>query len=427
MTADLSIDGYQIDRLLAKGGMAEVYLAEQTSLERKVAIKVLDSHSEDEGFVDRFLKEAKLVASLTHPNIITVHDFGVLDDERLYIVMEYVEGGDLDAKLETGLTEEESLQILEELANALTFIHQQNIIHRDIKPANVLFRADGTLILTDFGIAKQKDEDVSLTQAGTAVGSPAYSSPEQSQGTELDLRTDIYSLGVVFIEMLTGANPYKADSYINTSINHIQMPVPELQAAHQKYQTLINQMLAKDPQDRFSNAEELIAAIKQSREARVIPIPSLPIKSLAGQSYTKWAIIGLVTLFIVIPSAVSFKGYLTKRKQINLLLESAQARMESRDYIAPYEDSAHYYYKEVLLIDPDNTDAEAGLDTIVTYYYDRAKKALAANSRGEVKKYLNRGLRVDPDNEDLLRLRSEFYRERKLGDKVEDTFRSIFQ
>lgn len=240
--------------------MAEVYLAEQNSLGRLVAIKILDQHSGDPDFVERFLKEARLVASLNHPGIITIYDFGVLKDKRLYLSMEYIEGGDLDAKLAAEvITEEQALAILKQLVKALQFVHGKGIIHRDIKPANVLFRHDGSIALTDFGIAKTQIEDVKLTQVGTAVGSPAYCSPEQAQGLDVDCRSDIYSTGVVFVELLLGRNPYKADSFVNTSINHIQMEIPQLRDTQGRFQNLIEKMLAKDPQDRFESAEQLLA------------------------------------------------------------------------------------------------------------------------------------------------------------------------
>jgi len=257
----LVIQGLRIDRLIAKGGMAEVYLAEQTSLGRKVAVKVLDSRSKDPEFVERFLHEAKLVAALHHNNIITIYDFGKVDDGRLFLSMEYLPGGDMEARLKRGIPEKQSLHILKELARGLNFIHQKHIVHRDIKPANVLFRQDDSLVLTDFGIAKEADNNVTMTQTGMTVGSPAYASPEQAQGKVLDNRTDIYSIGVVMFEMLTGANPFRADTSMNTAINHIQMPIPQLPAKFARYQAMINRMLAKDPKDRYASMLDVLESL----------------------------------------------------------------------------------------------------------------------------------------------------------------------
>lgn len=258
----LSIQGLKIERLIAKGGMAEVFLAEQTSLGRKVAVKVLDSRSRDPEFVERFLHEARLVAALHHTNIITIYDFGKLEDGRLFLSMEYLPGGDMEMRLKRGISEKQTLHIIKELARGLNFIHQRQIIHRDIKPANILFRQDDSLVLTDFGIAKREaNNNTSVTQTGMTVGSPAYASPEQAQGRVLDHRTDIYSVGVVMYEMLTGINPFRADTSMNTAINHIQMPIPVLPGKLARYQPIVAKMLAKNPADRFTSMLEVLTAI----------------------------------------------------------------------------------------------------------------------------------------------------------------------
>jgi len=259
MTETLEIPGYKVDYLLAKGGMAEVYLAEQISLGRQVALKVLNPQSSDPEFAQRFFQEARLVAQLNHPGVITIYDFGSLEGGRLFLSMEYLEGGDLESRLKRGeVTEAKSLAILHELASTLGFVHEQGIIHRDIKPANILFRKNGTSVLTDFGIAKKVNNDVHMTQTGIAVGSPAYSSPEQAQGKELDPRTDIYSVGVVMLELLTGDNPYKTETFVETAMRHIQMEIPRLDGDLSKYQPLMEIMLAKKADDRFNSMQELV-------------------------------------------------------------------------------------------------------------------------------------------------------------------------
>lgn len=257
MTEPLNIPGYKIERLIARGGMAEVYLAEQLSLGREVAIKVMDAHTGDQDFAERFLHEARLVAALNHSNLVTIYDFGQLAGGRLFLSMEYLQGGDLEERLTKGVSEETALRILRELVNALKFVHSKGIIHRDIKPANILFRQDDTLVLTDFGIAKTINNDVGLTQAGMIVGSAAYGSPEQMQGLTLDTRTDIYSVGVLFLEMLTGNNPFKAETFVNTAMNHIQLDIPRLQGSQARFQPLLNKMLGKTPKERFASMELL--------------------------------------------------------------------------------------------------------------------------------------------------------------------------
>lgn len=271
MTETISIPGHRIDRLLARGGMAEVYLAEQLSLGRKVAIKVLDPNSGDKEFVERFMHEARLVASLNHANLITIYDFGQLPSGRLFLSMEYLDGGDLEQRLQAGISEAQAVKNLRELANALRFVHSKGIIHRDIKPANILFRQDGSLVLTDFGIAKKVNNDVSLTQAGMMVGSAAYGSPEQIQGLELDQHTDVYSVGVVFLEMLTGNNPFRDEIFINTAMNHMQMAVPRLTGSKARFQPLVDKMLAKKPKLRYDSMEALLAALDTIEHSTAVP------------------------------------------------------------------------------------------------------------------------------------------------------------
>ncbi len=424
MSDSIQIPGYNIDKLLARGGMAEVYVAEQKSLGRKVAIKILDSHSDDESFTDRFLKEARLVASLNHSNIITIHDFGVLDDKRLYITMELVDGGDLDRRIERGITETEAITILESLCHALSFIHSQGIIHRDIKPANILFRKDGTLVLTDFGIARQEEEDVKLTQTGVTVGSPAYCSPEQTQGLELDVRTDIYSAGVVFLEMLTGDNPFKADSYVNTSINHIQMPIPRLDGLHKGWQPILDKMLAKEPEARFASADELLYQLKNPRSNPSVTV-SLPVIKAPSSSLKKIAM-GVVVLAVLVILGIGINSQLEQRAQVKQLLVKAEEKEQQKYYVYPADDSAIFYYRKALELDPGNNLAEDGIEKILTYYVDSAETALRKGDRQAFLKNVTRGLVVDPENEALLALKAEFDRNSNAAEKFSDKLIDFF-
>ena len=194
---DMNIPGYKIDKLIAEGGMASVYLAEQESLARPVALKLLRKFDNPSQAL-RFFNEGRIIASLEHRNIITIFDLGVVD-ERHYLAMEYLQGGDLKQRIHRGMTPSEAFEIVETLGSCLSFVHQQGIIHRDIKPENILFRRDGTVVLTDFGIAKQMESDNTLTMDGTTLGSPHYLSPEQASCKTLDGRADIYSLGHCFL------------------------------------------------------------------------------------------------------------------------------------------------------------------------------------------------------------------------------------
>lgn len=262
----LAIPGYQILEVVGQGGMATVYRAIQQSLGREVAIKVMHQTMNVPGFSERFLKEAQIIAGFNHPHIIIIHDVGLLDARLHYLSMEYVKGGDLKQRIQKKINPLVALLYLEQLAECLVYIHQRQVVHRDIKPANVLFRENGTLVLTDFGIAKQLEVDSELTATGSAIGSPHYLSPEQAEGKSVDGRSDIYSLGVLFYEMLTGSKPYQGDSYMATVMLHLSAPVPTFPPAFQKLQPLLNKMMAKDREARFLHAKALLTTVKSIRE-----------------------------------------------------------------------------------------------------------------------------------------------------------------
>lgn len=259
-----SVPGYNIHGMLGRGGMAVVWLATQESLQRKVAIKILLDNS-DRGFNERFINEARFLASITHPRVLTVHDIARLPDGRHYIAMEFLPGGDLQQRMSKGIEPAEATGIIRDVAEGLAVVHARGIIHRDIKPANILFRSDGVAVLTDFGIARTLVQDSDLTQAGLAVGSPSYSSPEQAQSKPLDQRSDIYSLGVILLEMLLGENPFRADSPTQTAINHIQKPIPPLPGKLRVFQPLLRKMLAKSPDKRFHDCHQLLQALDETR------------------------------------------------------------------------------------------------------------------------------------------------------------------
>jgi serine/threonine-protein kinase PpkA len=275
----MEIPGFKIERFIAEGGMASVYLAIQESLQRPVALKVLKKFDSPE-HAKRFLYEARIVASLDHRNITTIHDIGVVGD-RHYIAMEYLEGGSLADRIAKGMRLPDILDLVESIGGCLDFVHRRGIVHRDMKPGNVLFHADGTPKLTDFGIAKQLDNDPDLTMDGTSVGSPSYLSPEQAGGGPLDGRSDIYALGVVFFEMLTGRKPYAEGSAIETILAHLTHPIPILPEALSAYQGLLERMLAKDPNDRIASAGEFVGRVRELRTSAPRP-PSGAAAILAG-------------------------------------------------------------------------------------------------------------------------------------------------
>jgi serine/threonine-protein kinase PpkA len=263
----MEIPGYEIQRCIGQGGMASAYLATQTSLDRQIVLKVLHTSISDSPVTTaRFLNEGRIVASLQHPNIITTYDIGTAGTD-VFISMEFVGGGDLKQRLrEQIFAPAEAVSLIAKIASALAAAHAKGIVHRDVKPGNILFRADGTPLLSDFGIAKRLTGDADLTSTGVFVGSPNYMAPEQSDIGPLDGRADIYALGVIFFEMLTGKKPYYSDSVIDVILMHKKDPVPVLPVGLEDYQEMLNLMMAKDRNDRFRDAESVLHYIERSTQ-----------------------------------------------------------------------------------------------------------------------------------------------------------------
>ena len=218
----------------------------------------------------RFVREARIIAQLSHPNIVQVHDAGV-NDQCYYLVMEYLRGGDLNRRLKRGLHMQAAISVVKDIARGLDNAHSKGFVHRDIKPENILFREDGSAVLSDFGVARVISSGASITRHGTVVGTPQYMSPEQATGKPLDGRSDIYSLGVVFYRMLTGEVPFKADSAVAVGIRHLQDPVPRLPGHLSAMQTVVDRFLAKKPEARFQTGAEVIDALDGVRAAGMVP------------------------------------------------------------------------------------------------------------------------------------------------------------
>jgi tRNA A-37 threonylcarbamoyl transferase component Bud32 len=261
------IGHYIIQEPLGQGGMARVYKGYQEHLDRTVAIKVLPSYyAADPNFVSRFKREAQAMARLSHPGIVTVHDAGE-QDGRLYIVMAYMSGGTLKSRLDHPMELAEALPIVRQIAEALQYAHERSIIHRDVKPVNVLLDGEGRAVLSDFGIAKvMESAENHLTRPGAGVGTPEYMSPEQCRGTGVDARSDIYALGVMIYEMLTGRTPFQADNYTALAHAHIYEPVPPPTLFNPRIplsvQAVILRALAKEPAQRFRQATDVATALE---------------------------------------------------------------------------------------------------------------------------------------------------------------------
>jgi len=274
--ADVDIPGYRLLSRLSAGGMATVYVAEQLKFKsRHVAIKVFRNQNPDHtrDRHKRFEQEALFARSLQHPHIVQIFDYGSTDSFQ-FLVMEYLAHGDLKARLREGINVSDALVFLRQMASALQVLHGQGIVHRDIKPANILFRTPEHAVLADFGIARAVDQSTQLTQMGFVLGTPSYMSPEQINGSALSARSDIYALGVVLYEMLTGQQPYRGESVQSVATQHLMAPVPQLPLDVRRLQPLLNTMMAKKPADRITDATallQLLDKIDTSRSFAVSP------------------------------------------------------------------------------------------------------------------------------------------------------------
>ena len=255
---------YRIVSLLGRGGMADVYRAEDERLGREVALKAVPPEfARDPERVKRFQREVRAAAQLAHPHIVTVYEFGQ-SEGQLFYTMALMPGGDLKARIRAhpeGMSPAKVRAVASAVARALDYAHGQGYVHRDVKPENILFWGDGTPQLTDFGIARAMGTGTRMTAAGMSIGSPHYMSPEQGRGMEVDGRSDLYSLGVVLYEMLTGQLPFNAGDTLGVIYAHVNDPVPEIPRELAEWQAVVDRLLAKSPGDRYASAGELAAVL----------------------------------------------------------------------------------------------------------------------------------------------------------------------
>ena len=266
ITGDLSgvvrLTDYKLVRKIAEGGMSTIYLADQKSAKRRVVLKMIPlKKGMSQDAIDRFVQEHKMLERLQHPNIVAIYAQG-FNENHLYIAMEYFEKGCLTEHLGQALSEETSFSYAIQIAKGLEAAHQAGIVHRDLKPDNVMMRDDGSLALTDFGIAKDLNAQSTMTVHGEVFGTPSYVAPEQALGLAVGPAADIYSLGVLLFQMLTGRKPYQASDPQNILYQHINSPIPQLPENLLQWQDLVNFLMTKSPQTRPRDASAVLAVFR---------------------------------------------------------------------------------------------------------------------------------------------------------------------
>ncbi len=254
--------GYAFKRLIGQGAMSRVYLAERMSDNLTVVLKIMDGNlsAEDES-VKRFIQEASLAQEINSPYVVKIYEQG-FTNKYGFMAMEFFSRGDLKQRIENGISPNNAFRYCLAIASGLEKIHEVGIIHRDLKPANIMFRGDDQLAIADFGISKRVDQTTQLTQAGMVMGTPYYMSPEQLRAEPLDQRADLYSLGIMMFELLTGRKPFDADSIPGIALKHLQTEAEPLPHKFNKLEPIFRKLIAKDRNERYSNATEVISDMK---------------------------------------------------------------------------------------------------------------------------------------------------------------------
>lgn len=470
MKDGVEIPGYSVLRTLGTGGMATVYLAVQESLEREVALKVMAPVlAANADFCQQFLKEGRITAKLSHPHLVTVHDIGSYRG-TYYMASEYLPAGSLRERLQSGLDVAEALNIAHDLASGLTYAHEMGFVHRDVKPGNILFRANGAAVLADFGIAKAIKSISSSTMAGNAIGTPDYMSPEQAQASLVDGRTDIYSLGAVLFEMLTGRKPYVANDPYAVALRHVTDPLPQLPESLLWLQPLIEQTMAKNREQRFATGDAFMAAcdallrehpiappnVRRSGRRRV-PVTSARDAQPASAperalQLPRWALPVALTLALVVVGAVAWRWMHPSQPAVPTTVVTAPDapstapaipiptepavdsvstagldRLDTPTLLTragkylddgfksglgekfgyPAGDNAIDLFREVLKREPTNAIAAQGLARIAAFYERGARSALDRGLNTGADELIEKGLRAAPTNAGLLKLKAE--------------------
>ncbi len=394
LRSPFEIPGYRFVRRIGRGGMASVYLALQDSLKRPVAIKILSSEQiPGEKMSARFEQEARTIARLDHPHIVSIYDVGRDNDGQLFYTMPYLPNGDLRGQ-GIGSDENRIIDVMRALASALGYAHTQGIVHRDVKPENVLFDALKRPLLADFGIAFSTSSPDRLTREGATLGSSGYMSPEQAMGRQLDGRSDLYSLGVLCYEMLTGDKPFHRPDSLSMALAHLNEPVRRLPPERRHWQTIIDKTLAKNPESRYQNAEQLLASLDELDDRLASGLSTVWSRSIARLSaaVSLRYLLALGVILLVLLLSLAGRKWLPggakisttsqaviaqdraaipadvrpamNNPQIDPLLIEGQRLIERGQVIAPDDENAVERYLSVLRLDPANREANAALRKI---------------------------------------------------------------
>jgi type II secretory pathway pseudopilin PulG len=332
----INIPDHEIKSQLGEGGMATVYLAVHQRLQREVALKIMNPDTaSNKAFQQSFMTEGRIVAKLEHPNIVTIYD---IDEKNghFYMSMEVLRKGSLKERLANGkLPISNALRVTAQMADALNYAHNKKYIHRDIKPANIMFRQDGSAVLTDFGIAKIQGTTGEMTQMGYISGTPFYMSTEQGTGShDMDHRADIYSLGIVFYEMLTGDKPYTGTDTVAILYQHVHADIPTLTGENSVFQSILDKALAKKPDDRFNTIREFSEALYEASKTdaeTLLMVPALSSEKIIFVKKPIWP--WLVAITVIGVSSIAGTYYYsvsTEEQRIAQEQEKLQQQQEQQ-------------------------------------------------------------------------------------------------
>ncbi|MEP6485110.1 MAG: protein kinase [Rudaea sp.] len=470
MADTVQVPGYKVIRKLGEGGMATVFLAVQESLDREVALKVMSPVlAANATFCEQFMKEGRITAKLTHPHLMTVHDIGS-DNGVYYLASEFLPAGTLRERMDR-ITSSEILEVTRDIAAGLAYAHEKGFVHRDVKPGNIMFRSNGTAVLADFGIAKAMKSVSAATMAGNAIGTPDYMSPEQAQATMIDGRSDLYSLGAVLFECLAGHKAYQANDAYAVALMHVTEPVPKLPENSAWLQPLIDGLMAKQPDQRFATGDAYIAALdrmlmehpqadasaqqtarKRSTLKGFTPVPGTIPAARPEAAPRRIPVVVMAAVGVVALAAVIGGGWFAMRRSPTTEIPapvvvqppaqpSVPASTSTNDDVQasaavmrldlptllsrgdefrafgeknfgekldfPPGENAIDMYREVLRRDSSNAQAKQGLASIASYYEQAARDALKNGLYTATDEFIDKGLRADPRNENLAKLKTD--------------------